>query len=197
MKAVLFALLVCASVCVVAGVPDFYDRHALTQFSLCGFKKKSGSIYVQPRRAAILTFGNPPGSKQPPPGRDIHECLISINTRENFSLSAVIEEMSIAATLNENTRGWECDGDYLKISTSGTSFISKILNIIPGDFFRSKKTDKLCGVRKGKPRDAHLHCNDTVSYTCLTLSYKLKLIFERQEIVLLRSGAESGFVRHG
>ncbi|MPC37729.1 hypothetical protein E2C01_031218 [Portunus trituberculatus] len=45
--------------------------------------------------------------------------------------------------------------------------------------------------------DTHLCCDDTVTYTCLTLSYKLKLIFERQEIVLLRAGAGGGFVRHG
>ncbi|MPC16726.1 hypothetical protein E2C01_009560 [Portunus trituberculatus] len=38
--------------------------------------------------------------------------------------------------------------------------------------------------------------NDTVSYTCLTLSYELKLIFEKWEIVLLRAGAGSGFARH-
>ncbi|MPD01530.1 hypothetical protein E2C01_097062 [Portunus trituberculatus] len=41
--------------------------------------------------------------------------------------------------------------------------------------------------------DTHLHCNDTVSYTYLTLSYKLKFNFERQEIVLLRAGAGGGF----
>ncbi|MPC14430.1 hypothetical protein E2C01_007197 [Portunus trituberculatus] len=32
-----------------------------------------------------------------------------------------------------------------------------------------------------------IKCNDTVNYTCLTLSHKLKLIFERQEVVLLRA----------
>ncbi|MPD03639.1 hypothetical protein E2C01_099281 [Portunus trituberculatus] len=37
----------------------------------------------------------------------------------------------------------------------------------------------------------------TLSYTCLTLSYKLKLIFERQEIVLLMAGVEGGFAWHG
>ncbi|MPC36119.1 hypothetical protein E2C01_029567 [Portunus trituberculatus] len=36
-----------------------------------------------------------------------------------------------------------------------------------------------------------------MSYTCLTLSYKVKLIFERQEIVLLRAGAGGGFARDG
>ncbi|MPC68424.1 hypothetical protein E2C01_062625 [Portunus trituberculatus] len=45
--------------------------------------------------------------------------------------------------------------------------------------------------------DTHLRCNNTVSYTCLKLSYKLKLIFERQEIVLLRARAGGGFVRQG
>ncbi|MPC78760.1 hypothetical protein E2C01_073256 [Portunus trituberculatus] len=37
----------------------------------------------------------------------------------------------------------------------------------------------------------------TLSYTYLTLSYKLKFVFERQEIVLLRAGAGGGFAQHG
>lgn len=166
MEASLCVLLVCASVCVAAGQnPDPYDRKELSQFSLCGFGKKKSSIYIQPSKAAILTFGNPPGSKQAPPGRGIHECEIAIKTGKNFSLSAVIEEMNITASLNEKTRGWECDGDYLKISTVGKSLLSKLLDIIPGDTFRSKKTDQLCGMRKGKPRFSEVGSNADVFFT--------------------------------
>ncbi|MPC67763.1 hypothetical protein E2C01_061946 [Portunus trituberculatus] len=45
--------------------------------------------------------------------------------------------------------------------------------------------------------DTHLRYDNTVSYTCFTLSYKLKLIFERQVTVTLRAGAGGGFVWHG
>ncbi|KAK8407282.1 hypothetical protein O3P69_002086 [Scylla paramamosain] len=179
METVLCALLVCASVCVAAGQdPDSYDRSDLSEFRLCGHNKESGSIYIRPSKAAILTFGNPPGSKQPPPGRSIHECVISITTRENFSLSAVVEEMSIAATHNKKTHGWECDGDYLKISTVGTSLFSKLLNIIPGDFFRSKKTDKLCGMRKGKPRFSEVGSNADVFST---IANNMEVMFHQSD----------------
>ncbi|KAG0712225.1 hypothetical protein GWK47_018961 [Chionoecetes opilio] len=164
MEAVLSVIFVYVCVCVHAVKSQAeYDTYNLDSFKLCEHKD-SGSIYIRPWKAAILTFGNPPGSELPPPGRDIHDCTVTIKTQENFGMAAVIENMSIAATLNKMTHAWECDGDHLKvehqelvfslcqISTFGTSTISKILSLLPGDYLRSKKTQELCGVRKGKPR---------------------------------------------
>ncbi|XP_050727019.1 uncharacterized protein LOC127003979 isoform X1 [Eriocheir sinensis] len=165
MEAPLSVVLVCVSVCVrVARAEGTYETYKLDSFRLCGSGKESGSFYIRPWKAAILTFGNPPDSNLPPPGRDIHECKVSITTQKDFGLGAVVQDLSIKATLNKHTNGWECDGDYIQISTAGTSTISKLLGLLSVDF-KSKKTQELCGKRTGKPRFSEVGSNADVFST--------------------------------
>ncbi|XP_063592053.1 uncharacterized protein LOC134769288 isoform X2 [Penaeus indicus] len=122
-----------------------YDTYQLESFRMCGIGASDASVYISPWQAIILRVGDDFQA-----ARNIHRCKVRVTTQKGFGLAAVIEDMRIRGRKDKETNGWLCE-DYVKMSTSGGSFVSKFLDtVLPGDLFKSKTTKELCGIQQNK-----------------------------------------------
>nr|XP_045613585.1 uncharacterized protein LOC123767702 isoform X2 [Procambarus clarkii] len=156
---------------------DGYDVYHLGQ-NLCEDENDKETITIGPWKAAIIKVGHLKTKDGLPVSHKIHKCKVTAERKEDFGLAAVIEEMKIQASVDKRTNGWVCDGDYVKLSTSGTSFISKLLDSFPWDTFKSKSTEELCGLRKKKQLFSEIGANANVFST---VSSNLEVYFHQSQ----------------
>ncbi|KAK7068554.1 hypothetical protein SK128_004759 [Halocaridina rubra] len=156
-----------------------YDTYELESFGLCSDGKEESSVYIIPWKSVILKVGHKLEKDGSQASHRIHKCKIRISTQEEFGLVAVIEDMKLRGKRNKNN-GWDCEGDYVQLSTLGTSTFAKILDrLLPGDLFKSKKTEELCGVRvAGSPRFSEV---GTSANVLSTLSNNLEVEFHQKQ----------------
>ncbi|KAK8743278.1 hypothetical protein OTU49_001346 [Cherax quadricarinatus] len=155
-----------------------YNTYDLETFTPCIDDREKASIIINPWKAAILKVGYLFDDDGSPASHKIHECKVTVNTKEDFGLAAVIEEMKITGTQDKHTNGWVCHGDYVKLSTSGPSFWSKLISSLPFGLFKSKSTEELCGTRKKRQLFSEIGSSANI---LSTLANNLEVLFHQRQ----------------
>ncbi|XP_042208720.1 uncharacterized protein LOC121856987 isoform X2 [Homarus americanus] len=153
-----------------------YETYHLESMGLCKHDKEEASIFIKPWKAAILKVGYLIDSNGTPSSHKIHKCKINVNTADDFGLAAVIEHMKIQGTHDKLTHGWVCQKDYIKLSTSGTHIVSKLLSIFSGERIKSKTTQELCGTRK---QNQHFSEVGSSANVLSTVANNLEVLFHQ------------------
>ncbi|XP_068248957.1 uncharacterized protein [Palaemon carinicauda] len=131
---------------------DSYVTHDLESFQLCGHGKEEGNVMIKPWGAVILKVGHRLDKDGSQASHSIHNCKVSVSTPEGYGIVAVIEDMKLQGKRNSDN-GWDCEDDYVKLSTVSSSTIAKVLDkLLPGDLFKKKATEELCGIRLAESR---------------------------------------------
>lgn len=181
MKSVIYYVLLLCSYIQNVFSSEKYTTYHLESFTLCGDGKEEASIYIRPWEAAIIRFGYKSKDTIPSTSNRISKCKISVQTKEDFGLAAVIEEMDIRATLNKKTNGWMCQGDHVRMSSSAKSDFVKLLdNIFPGDVFKSKTTEDLCGPRKKGQAFTDVGANANLLFT---LAHNMEVFYQSKKVL--------------
>lgn len=156
-----------------------YETYELESFSLCSHGKEEGSLIIRPWGAMLLKVGHKLEKDGSQASQSIHNCKVHINTKEGFGMVAVIEDMKLQGKRNRDN-GWDCEGDYVKLSTVSSLTIVKVLDkIVPGDIFKKKATEELCGIRHaGSQRFSEVGTSANVFYT---LSNSLEVDFHQNQ----------------
>ncbi|KAK3853416.1 hypothetical protein Pcinc_040041 [Petrolisthes cinctipes] len=155
-------------------VDQYYDKYYLPSPYLCNDGREEGEITIAPWRAAIIKFGESNDTNASPHRRSIHKCKLVVKTDESFGLAALIEEMRIPGSINKNTNAWECDGDYIKMSTVGSTPFTQLLDLI----VKSKTTEHLCGNRTKKNMLTEVGANANILSTS---GNKLEVFFHQSK----------------